>query len=387
MSKGTRKLSGSERLQIANHRSGRVAVGRGGVSLVGKLLGLLVPNLLVPNPAQPDEQRIQAYRRQALRALARNSFERVAAGLISPTELLSLDNPSAQRFLFRCFFVPQFAALECSISTKLNSDPNDRLPPWWLFEPASYVLAFERTFLEMALTRPGVQLKGQPWKAPATARSPVDLPKPSWEFFLDASSTEAARWEARFDEWRTAALQSFRYYMSLLSADIDTHDSRGAAVSLWGTIEHETPLPKELLAGIREQLRRGERRFLHLFYGSAAKRQPYGRAMEADLDTWLIEIHPLATRYAWRHADLVRIGQQKFQRDTKGLTSPATLRSHMRRLNLKLSPRGSRRGRRPKTRRRNRLFLAPMEWLAAFLDSTGGLGRSWLLGQLGLCKP
>jgi hypothetical protein len=115
MSKGTtRKLSGSERLQIANHRSGRVAADRGFGSLVGRLLGLLVPNLLVPNPEQPDEQRIQAYRRQALRALARNSFERVVADLISPTELLSLDDQSAQRFLFRCFFVPQFAMLECS---------------------------------------------------------------------------------------------------------------------------------------------------------------------------------------------------------------------------------------------------------------------------------
>src|SRR5260370_26948934 len=116
MRKGTPKtLTGSERLRIANHRSGHAGVGLSGASLFGK-----VPGMLVPAVAQPYPQKIRAYTRQALGTLARNSFERVAAGLISPTELLSIENPSARRFLFRCFFVPQFALLESSVSTKLN---------------------------------------------------------------------------------------------------------------------------------------------------------------------------------------------------------------------------------------------------------------------------
>ena len=88
MIKGTgRKLSGSERLQIANHRSRHADVSPGGGSLFGKLAGMLVPN-----PARLYEQRIQAYSRQALLALARNSFEQVVASLISPKELRSIQN-------------------------------------------------------------------------------------------------------------------------------------------------------------------------------------------------------------------------------------------------------------------------------------------------------
>ncbi|SRR5258706_4432659 len=143
MKKGSvRKLSGSERLHIANQLSGRAEANSGDGTMFGKIPGVLVPNL-----ARSSEQTIQAYGRQAIRGLARNSFERVVASLISPKELLSTQNNAKRRFLFRCFFVPQFAILECGVSRTLNANPKDHLPPWWIFEPASYVLAFERTFL------------------------------------------------------------------------------------------------------------------------------------------------------------------------------------------------------------------------------------------------
>ncbi len=349
MRKGTvRNLSGSERLQIAYRRSGHAEVGSGGGSLFGKLAGVLVPS-----PAQPYQQKIRAYRRQAVRALARNSFERVVACLISPKKLLCMQNEAGRRFLFHCFFVPQFAVLETAVSTKLNLDPKDRLPPWWIFEPASYILAFERTFLEIILAgakQGHVHVGGQTWNLPHQAHGHVDLPKPSMELLLEASAA-AALWEARFDEWRASALQSFSYYMSLQSADITTRSDRGKLVSLWGAIEHLSPIPKELLAGIIEQLRREQANYLRVFYGAAAKLQPYRRAGEADLDSWLIEVHPLTIRLAWGHEDLMRIGRQKFRRRTGGLASPAHLRSHMRRLNLRLSPPASKPGI-PKRRRR-----------------------------------
>ncbi len=108
--------------------------------------------------------------------------------------------------------------------------------------------------------------------------------------FLDAIEATGL-WEARFNEWRAAVLQSFKYYMSLQSTDIATRDERGKSVSLWGAIEHETPMPTELIAGIIEQLRREQANYLRLFYGSAARLRPYKRAGEADLDCWLIEVH------------------------------------------------------------------------------------------------
>lgn len=379
-----KKLSGSERLQIAYGRSGQAGVDHSGGSHFGKLVGVLVPT-----GAPSYGQKVRAYNRQALRVLARNSFERVAAHLISPGKLLSIENQSARRFLFRCFFVPQFAILEIGVSTKLNLDAKDRLPPWWVFEPASYLLAFERTFLEMTLARAKkgrIHVGGQNWEVPSLAHGQLDLPKPSIEVFLEASS-EATLWEGRFDQWRTAALQSFKYYMSLQNADIATRDERGKLVSLWGAIEHATPIPKELIAGIIEQLRREQANYLRLFYSAAARLKPYNRAKESDVDSWLIEVHPLTSSYAWDHEDLVRIGRQKFRRRSGGLASPSHLRSHMRRLNLRLSPSASRPGRRSKAHVRNEVLLEPMEWLTAFLDSSGSLGRKWLLGQLGLSVP
>ena len=115
MIKGTgRKLSGSERLQIANRLSGQADAVPGSGSLIGQLAGILVPHV-----ARSYEQKAEAYRRQALRVLARNSFERVVAAVISPKKLLSIENEVAQRFLFRCYFAPQFALLETAVRTKL----------------------------------------------------------------------------------------------------------------------------------------------------------------------------------------------------------------------------------------------------------------------------
>jgi len=50
---------------------------------------------------------------------SRNSFERVVATVISPKKLLSIENKATRRFLFGCYFAPQFALLETAVSTKL----------------------------------------------------------------------------------------------------------------------------------------------------------------------------------------------------------------------------------------------------------------------------
>ena len=172
--------------------------------LVLGALGFLVPW------DKPDyKKRIAAYKRLALEALARNDFEQAAVRLICPNALLQTEDADARRFLFRCFFVPQsLAALEINAGSKFNLKPGDPLPPWWVFEAASYRLAFERTFLEMVLARAKkgrVEIDGKPWEVPELAERPANVPEPSLEVFLECSS-EAAVWEARFDQWRASNL-------------------------------------------------------------------------------------------------------------------------------------------------------------------------------------
>ena len=115
MRKGTRgNLSGTERLRIANYLSGHAGRGSPGGALFGQLAGVLVTS-----DAISGQKKAEIYRRQALRALARNSFERVVAAIISPKKLLSIENKATRRFLFRCYFAPQFVLLETAVSTKL----------------------------------------------------------------------------------------------------------------------------------------------------------------------------------------------------------------------------------------------------------------------------
>src|SRR5258707_15401301 len=115
MRKGTGgNLSGTERLRIANYLSGHASRESPGGALFGQLAGELVPNVTTSYA-----QKAEIYRRQALRALARNSFERLVAAVISPKKLLSNENKATRRFLFGCYLAPQFALLETAVSTKL----------------------------------------------------------------------------------------------------------------------------------------------------------------------------------------------------------------------------------------------------------------------------
>jgi len=115
MRKGTGgNLSGTERLRVAIIFRGTRAANLLAVPSLGSLRECSFRTLRCHTRRK---QRLTATRHYELWPAI--TFERVVAAVISPKKLLSIENEVAQRFLFGCYFAPQFALLETAVRTKL----------------------------------------------------------------------------------------------------------------------------------------------------------------------------------------------------------------------------------------------------------------------------
>lgn len=372
----SRPLTASQRLAVAQSLMGRQH------SFPGVLRGLK-GKLLVRVPRRIANPTVD------LRSLARGPFEKAVAQIWSrypPPELLKLEDPNARRFLFRCYLVPEFAAVEIRVGRYLDPSSTEKLPPWWLYEPATYLLASERMSLEGFLRRAKngkVEFDGETWKVPQRPQKNANLPERTLDWLLD-DSLDVVQMEERFDQWRGAEMQSFKYYMAANSSDIAKHAGVRSDAALLGAIQRLTPFPEGIVGYVIAHMRKLRKECEQTFYASAAKSPKNTRLKDVALDTWLIEVHPLTYRYSWQFHTLLEVARLKFKSRTGALTSPDHLRSHMRRLNLKLAPDAGKAGMRfgkdgaPKPG-----FLTPTGWLATFIEAIAPQARRWLLGQLG----
>lgn len=158
-----------------------------------------------------------------LARFGRNQFEKLAAEYWDRVDLKPLSacqDAQATEFLFQCVYLPLFAALQIELITR--TIPGDT--KFWLYQPATYLIAWERMHLEMVLSltrKARNSYRGVPWEKPVDLRSFDALPKPTMKWFLEPPS-ERSHWLRRLDQWREAAEKSF--FNSLASVNPDVVD-------------------------------------------------------------------------------------------------------------------------------------------------------------------
>ncbi len=279
-----------------------------------------------------------------------------------------------QEFVFRCFYVPQFAIIEVGGATRLYG-----VPPFQVWEAAGYLLAHERTHLEMVVeaTKAGFNTYSDDnWERPGKAADFADLPLPNLGWFLHPPG-DRAWWGLRFEQWRVAAVEAFLYYIRMKCKDMVNQPRGLAKAAFLGTLEHYTASPASLIGEVIKSVK-ADRQARKLFYKNAYEPQEETDWREPELDTWLIEIWPLAMRHDWNYTDVWVVAKKKFG-SIELLGHSDQVRERCRKLGLRRVRRGRSRAGQALG---SRLPLAGL--LAIFLESIGKHDNYWLLGQRNL---
>jgi len=276
------------------------------------------PKAAAPAPTHSQyHQHLLRFIRCELSAFAVNSIERCVADYVQK-QALDLFHPawnSEQRcFFFKAYFVPCFWE-----GVIRGYEKGFSQIPLWLGEPAAYVVALERMCLEF------VWLSRQRRKAktPSSSRNPKKLVGMSVQEWFEAPPNGHGFWLWRFQEWRKAATRSFQLYFKkqLIGQKASQPDLMRAA--FLGGLQHIGGMPDELLSSF-------DKRFLsqnlkaRRIYRDAVKRLKPPRWKYDALDTWLIEIWPLVTAYAWNYHDVWKVASMKFDSPEDYVFSTAT---------------------------------------------------------------
>lgn len=334
-----------------------------------------VPGILLP---RPKTLRVKL----DLTGCARTGLEKAIARSMAfapPEPLLRERNPDRQRLLFRAYYVPTIAAALIGASRGLDAKSKKWEPPWWLIDHAVHLVAFERMFLEEGLCSESSSRRA----AVSLRRTDTieDLPQPTSDCFPH-DSDQIRHLEARLEEWRHYSWRSVKLYFGIIAhrkiAKLPEPQVFGA---LMGAVQKLTPLPAEALPPLVSQLQKSGRDTEQWFRRVASEIAPDNRRNNYELDTWLIEVHPLTLRLNWRHHNLFSLVPSKFKKE--GLTEEK-LRNRMRDLRLRLSAKASRAGKPSKAQITTGYRLNQAESLAHFIRSVGEDDKRWMLGRLGL---
>lgn len=295
-------------------------------------------------------------------SLAKNSLERAAALFlqkIQPDYLAGYVQPRHRQFMFRCVYVPLFckAVIEWQVR-------QEGAPKYWLWQHGTYLLAFERTLVEMR------------------SRKAIKLDDGVLNAFADPY-LDYRYWLRRFDQWRAAASASYRYFIQKQSPQIRKSAQRGAAYL--GTIKNLCggDLPKNLFVGMLARINSDAS--AAVAFNKIVKKIKPARWGEPALDTWLIEIWPLVTEYGWNYHDVWRVGNEKWDvPEAAPFESVARFSDRCKKmLGLKLSRQGGAKQGHPKNV--GVVETPPLPSFAAmakWIQSIGEDEEEWIRGQL-----
>ena len=318
----------------------------------------------------------------SLARFARNPFENLAAEYWDRVDLKPLSacqDEQERGFLFKCVYVPLFAALRIDLINRTVAGDTK----FWLYEPATYLNAWERMHLEMVLSltcKPENTYRGVAWEKPFSVRSFNDLPKPTMEWFLRPPG-ERSHWIARLDEWRKAAEKSFLNFLASVNPQIDAwgaKELKNAAVA--GTIQRLSAFPPRILGKVLASFAQSRDRALEVFFKDSTKPAVPNTSFYPKLDGWLVEFWPSIWERKWKYRHVSRIAARKFNRIDKQATAPSGIEARCDRLELKLHP-SARRGGRART-----LTGDPFELMGGWLECFASQRQAWISGQRGLAS-
>ena len=197
--------------------------------------------------------------------LAKNEFERVAVKQMVTLRLpgfLFPADPHKKEFLFRYIYLPSLAMTIIAFHVKRGGDI-----PVWLATPATYVIAARRALMEMALlAHPELEcqdqdINGNLGKLPGLR---ID----SWKD--QNANIPFELWIERFEAFRNAAEDSYRYYMGERCPDIKNlalPQQQNAA--LWGAIANMSGLPSFCDGEIFHKLMKNGSEVANVFHKNA----------------------------------------------------------------------------------------------------------------------
>jgi hypothetical protein len=263
-----------------------------------------------------------------------NSFEKAAAWFynqLPPEPLLSCNDPEKAKFLFQGYYCGLFAKILIRWFTEQSQGVT---PPLWLIDPAAYLIALERTHLEMVLMttkNPTNTFNGSTWEKPLDSEEISMLPKPIVEWFSNPPR-DLNYWSSRFQIWRRAALDSYLYWVSTWCEDTILLPPSLSKAALLGAIQNRSRFPSGFVDDLLQHLEPIHEDALAVFYKNAAEPKAIYRGL-TKIDTWLIEVWPLVVLQKWNYMTISKIAKKRF----RGMAPPyAGIIARCEKLNLKL---------------------------------------------------
>lgn len=324
---------------------------------------------------------------------AQNSVERIAAINVEEVfkrKILSgWPDPQQRRFLFRCYWVPNL----CIEVLRSAGGQVIEGPPLWLWEHASYLVAYERMTWEMLLQGASQETIDRDRKPHPTTSgaSALRSPPPSSVDWFASPTAGFDFWNMRFDAWREAAVRSFRFYQGHYCPEsTDTNDANAQA-ALAGYIQGRTPLPTREARRVQNQLAEiGADLSFYFRNVKAPKPTQFGldnlfectaqtpaSTSSLALDTWLLEIWPLVESEGWLYPDLVDLIALKSNRWKALVEDEEQCRTRCKKLRLRLVRKGG-----PRTAmRRFGLPSTPTVVLATTIRGFGEQPVQWFKGR------
>ena len=389
---------------VRNH--GRRTIRASGRSVkAADLLYVVGPNSLTSRPSEFSKMFARLRDSKTLMARARsieffdlskNSLEQTAAKNIERVlnqEILSgCADVQQRRFLFRCYWVPKF----CMEILKLAGDRVNEGAPLWLWEHATYLLAYERMTWEMLLQSSPQETpnRGRKPQPPTSGVSALKLPPPASVDWFESLTAGFDFWTMRFDAWREAAVRSFRFYQGHYCPESTNPENANAQAALAGYIQGRTPLPTREARRVQNQLAEiGADLAFYFRNVLAPKPTQFGldnlfectadtpaSTSSLALDTWLIEIWPLVESEGWLYPDLVDLIALKSGKWKALVGDDEQCRTRCKKLRLPLTRKG---GPREGARRRG-LQPTSVVNLATAIRGFGEQPVQWFKGQRGV---
>lgn len=247
--------------------------------------------------------------------------------------------------------------------------------PIWLWERATYVLALERTCLELLIR----------WKI-RVSRSRSGEPEPQladWRRrplvkWFDKAPEGYIFWLRRFHDWRNSARKSFLYYIGKHAPDTRHFDPTVRWPAFLGMMQKFFDLPVSVFGGMLDKLA-SDPWAAEIFQRNAHKRESHLTGLA--LNTWLIEIWPLVTTYHWTYSDVLLTAGAKFASSSNSLKTVSQIEDRCKSLELYLSASGQNKTGRPRKKDEGAPVLSPFGSLALFIESIGCDEADWIRGQ------
>ena len=337
-------------------------------------------------------------RRQEYYDFAQNSLERIASGSIEKlfgVQILSGYPVPQRRFLFRCYWVPKF----CIEVLKAAGDRVNEGPPLWLWEHATYLVAYERLTWEMLQQiSPRESTCRRRISQPTTSEArALKSPPPTCVDWFESPAAGFDFWNMRFDAWREAAARSFRYYQGHNCQESSDKNDANAQAALAGYIQGRTPLPPRAARKIQNQLAEiGADLAFYYRNREAPKPTQFGldnlfectaqtppATSSLALDTWLHEIWPLVESEGWLYPDLVDLIARKADKWKALVSNTEQCRTRCKKLCLRLVRKGGPR----RHARGGGLEPTSLVMLATTIRGLGEQPAQWFKGQRGLVRP